>query len=81
MVLWSFIANWIFVALSRMRTLSGLFLLKSLSSYCLDTFQVPRELQAFERRVKDLKSAILNAREASVTALASEEDEGDDMMT
>ena len=81
MVSWSFIANWMYVILSRVRTLSGLFLLKSLSSDCLDTFQVPHELQVFERHMNDLESAIFNARETNVTALASEEDEGNDMMT
>ena len=56
-------------------------MLKSLSSDCLDTFQVPRELQAFEQRTKNIESAMLNARETSVTSLASEEDEGNNMMT
>ena len=54
-VSWPFIPNWVYVVLSRVRTLIGLFLLKPLPSDCLDKFVVPRELQAFERRMNSLQ--------------------------
>ena len=56
---WSFIPNWIYVVLSRVRTLSGLFFLKPLPLDCLEKNMVPRELQAFERRMKDLERQVL----------------------
>ena len=68
-VSWSSIPNWIYVVLSRVRTLKGLFLLKPLPSNCLDKFQVPRDLQAFERRMHDLEHQVIEARERSVAAL------------
>ena len=55
-------ANWIYVVLSRVRTLDGLFLLEELSYDILDKISVPRELKAFEKRMKDLEENILNNR-------------------
>ena len=68
-VSWSFIPNWIYVVLSRVRTLKGLFLLKPLLSHCLDKCQVPRDLQAFERRMLDLERQVIEARERNMAAL------------
>ena len=62
-VSWSFMQNWIYVVLSRVRTLSGLFLLKPLPDDCLDKFQVPQDLQPFESRMYyALEHAIFTAR-------------------
>ena len=66
---WSFIPNWIYVMLSRVRTLDGLFLLKPLPSNCLDKFRVPRNLQAFERRMHDLERQVIEERERNMAAL------------
>ena len=66
-VSWSFIPNWVCVVLSRVRTLRGLFLLKPLPSDCLDKFAVPRELQAFERRMNRLQDAVIEARKNAMT--------------
>jgi len=68
-VSWTFIPNWIYVVLSRVRTLKGLFLLKPLPTDCLDKFQVPRDLQAFERRMRNLERSIFEARERNMASL------------
>ena len=73
-VSWSFIPNWIYVVLSRVRTLKGLFLLRPLPTDCLDRFQVPRELQAFERRMQALELNVLQARERDMAALEQSND-------
>ena len=52
---WSFLPNWIYVVLSRVRTLKGLFLLKPLPLDCLEKLAVPRELQQFEKRMRELE--------------------------
>jgi hypothetical protein len=62
-VAWTFIPNWVYVVLSRVRTLKGLYLLEKLPNDCLDKFKVPRELLAFERRMGLLEEGVLNARE------------------
>ena len=58
-----------YVVLSSVRTLKGLFLLKPLPDDCLDKFQVPRELQAFESRMLSLQQAVLAARKRNMTNL------------
>ena len=68
-VSWSLIPNWIYVVLSRVRTLNGLFILKPMPKHCLDSFQVPRELQAFEQRMRSLEHSIIEAREQNMAAL------------
>ena len=68
-VSWSYISNWIYVVLSRVRTLKGLFMLKPLPIDCMDKFQVPRELQAFELRMRDLERVVIEARERNMAAL------------
>ena len=73
-VSWSFIPNWIYVVLSRVHTLKGLFLLRPLPTDCLDRFQVPRELQAFERRMQALELNVLQARERDMAALEQSND-------
>ena len=60
---WSFLPNWIYVVLSRVRTLKGLFLLKPLPLDCLEKLAVPRELLAFEGRMRDLEQSVLQRRE------------------
>ena len=68
-VSWSFIPNWIYVVLSRVRTLKGLFLLRPLPTDCLDKFHVPPELHAFERRIQALELNMLQAHERDMAAL------------
>ena len=58
-VSWSFISNWIYVVISRVRTLKGLFLLKPIPSNVLEKIEVPRDLQAFERRMHALQNTVL----------------------
>jgi hypothetical protein len=62
-VAWIFVANWVYVVLSRVRTLQGLFLFEPLPDNCLEKFNVPRELQAFERRMQSLEQELLKSRE------------------
>ena len=73
-VSWSFIPNRIYVVLSRVHTLKGLFLLRPLPTDYLDRFQVPRELQAFEARMQALKLNVLQARERDMAALEQSND-------
>ena len=68
-VSWSFIPNWIYVVLSQVRTLKGLFLLKPLPGNCLEKFRVPRDLQAFERRMRNLESQVISTRERNMAEL------------
>ena len=68
-VSWSFVPNWIYVVLSRVRTLKGLFLLKPLPENCLDKFQVPRDLQAFEQRMRDLERQVIATRGRNMASL------------
>ena len=49
---WTFVENWIYVMLSRVRTLKGLYLLKPIPKNQMDKFQVPRDLHACERRMR-----------------------------
>ena len=69
-VSWSWKPNWVYVVLSRVRTLKGLFLLKPLPTDCLHKFEVPLDLQAFERRMKNLERHVLNERKQKMTQLA-----------
>lgn len=55
-------ANWVYVVLSRVRTRDGLYLLKPLPRDCLDKFQVPRELIAFEQTMRRLEEHNLTER-------------------
>ena len=66
---WSFKENWIYVVLSRVRTLKGLYLLKPLPKNVLDTFQIPQDLQSFEHRMQILQESILEARRVNMMAL------------
>ena len=63
---WSFMENWIYVVLSRVRTLKGLFLLKSLPKKSLEKFGVPPELKAFEYRMRELEALIIASREKNM---------------
>ena len=53
-------ANWIYVVLSRVRTLSGLYLCKPLDLN--RPFNVPEKLIQFERRMKERESSFLANR-------------------
>eukprot|EP00985_Skeletonema_marinoi_P001300 scaffold517_cov140-Skeletonema_marinoi.AAC.13 len=50
-------ANWVYVVLSRVRTLAGLYLMKPLDLE--RSFNVPRSLIRFEQRLKDNKESLL----------------------
>ena len=63
---WSFMENWIYVVLSRVRTLKGLFLLKALPKTSLEKFGVPPELKAFEYRMRQLEACIIASREKNM---------------
>ena len=68
-VAWSLLQNWIYVVLSCVRLLNGLFLLKPMPGYCLDKFQVPPDLQAFESRRYSLQEATRTARQRDIDIL------------
>ena len=68
---WSFTTNWVYVVLSRIHTLKGLFLLKPLPTDCLDKFEVPQDLQAFERRMRDLERFVIEARAINMAEVES----------
>jgi len=53
-------ANWIYVVLSRVRTLSGLYLCKALDLH--KQFKVPEKLIQFEQRMKAKELQFLNKR-------------------
>lgn len=55
-------ANWIYVVLSRVRTLQGLYLLKPLKKEWLDKFQVPDDLRRFENVMRGLQQHFLAER-------------------
>ncbi|KAL7544303.1 hypothetical protein ACHAWF_007687 [Thalassiosira exigua] len=58
---WSYgFANWIYVVLLRVRTLSGIFLGKKLELKRL--FKVPETLLKFEKRMKSLETRVLEKR-------------------
>jgi len=58
---WSYgFANWIYVVLSRVRTLKGLFLCKPLDLH--RPFQVPETLLRFEQRMRALEKSIIDKR-------------------
>ncbi|KAL7525569.1 hypothetical protein ACHAWF_001422 [Thalassiosira exigua] len=59
---WSYgFENWIYVVLSRVRTLSGLFLCKPLDLNC--PFKVPEILLKFEQPMKALEQRVMNKRQ------------------
>ena len=64
-------ANWVYVVLSRVRTLNGLYLLKPLPRDCLDKFQVPADLIVFEQHMRDLERTILTQRDNMMRDLDS----------
>jgi hypothetical protein len=56
-------ANWVYVSLFRVRTLSGLYLCKPLA---LDkSFEVPRKLINFEKRMMEKERLFLQTRRSS----------------
>lgn len=68
-VSWSLMHNWIYVVLSHVRTLDGLFLLRPFPDNCLDKFEVPKDLILFEDIICALEAAVLVARERGVASL------------
>ena len=50
---WNYGVNWVYVVLSRVRTLAGLYLMKPLDLE--RSFNVPQNLIRFEQRLKELK--------------------------
>ena len=68
-VSWCFIPDWVYIVLSCVRTLNELFLLKQLPANCLEKFQVPRDLQAFEQRICNLESQVIVTCRRNMTAL------------
>ncbi len=73
-VSWTFIPNFIYVVLSRVRALKDLFLLKSLPDNCPDKFQVPRDLQVFERRMRELETQVISEYKRKMGALEQRDD-------
>ena len=53
-------ANWIYVVLSRVRTLSGLYLCKASDLH--EQFKVPEKLIQFEQRMQANELQFLNKR-------------------
>ena len=66
---WSFILNWIYVVIPFVRILKGLILLKTLPTDCLEKFEVPQSLQAFEGRMHDLEHQVTEACAKNMAAL------------
>ena len=56
---WSYsFRNWAYVVLSRVRSLSGLFLCKPLDVN--QTFEVDKDLESFERRMYLLERSVMD---------------------
>lgn len=68
-VSWTFISNWVYVVLSRVRTLDGLYLLEPLPEDCLDKFQVPNDLRVFERHMRELQDRVISERDRLMAEL------------
>ena len=64
--------NWIYVVLSRVRTLKGLFLLKALPKTSLEKFGVPPELKVFEYRMSQLEACIIASREKNIAPIVQQ---------
>ena len=69
---WSFMENWIYIVLSRVRTLKGHFLLKPLPKNSLEKFAVPSELKAFEYRMRKIKACVIASREKNMAHLVQD---------
>jgi len=65
-------SNWVYVVLSRVRTLSGLYLCKPLDLE--RQFKVPENLIQFERRMKARETYILNKRQNDMMSIAQQGD-------
>jgi hypothetical protein len=52
---WGTFPNWIYVVLSRVRKLAGLFILKKINSEKLEPFRVPKELIDFEQQMREVE--------------------------
>ena len=60
-VLWSFMENWIYVVLSRVRTLKELYLLKPLPKNLFEKLGVPAELKALESQMREFEAYIIES--------------------
>lgn len=69
---WSFMSNWVYVVLSRVRTLNGLYLLKPLPEDSLDKFRVPTELREFEDRMRAIQVQVIAHRESHVADISDD---------
>ena len=65
--------NWIYVVLSRVRTLKGLYLLDTLDEDDDTLGEVPRALRMHEQRLKTLERTVLAQRAAALSRLNEQE--------
>ena len=61
--------NWIYVVLSRVRTLAGLYLLEPLDENDDTIGEVPQDLIRHEDRLRELEAAVLSERRALIAQL------------
>ena len=61
--------NWIYVVLSRVRTLAGLYLLEPLDENDDTIGEVPQDLIRHEDRLRELEAAVLSERHALMAQL------------
>lgn len=62
-------ANYVYVVLSRVRTLSGLYLLQPLDVDDEEVGRVPRELLQHERKLRQLEQSVLEERRKHMNEL------------
>ena len=61
--------NWIYVVLSRVRTLAGLYLFEPLDENDDTIGEVPQDLIRHEDRLRELEAAVLSERHALMAQL------------
>ena len=70
---WSFQNNWIYVVLSRVRTLKGLFLLKRLPMSALSKLGPTEDLMAHENRLRAIERSVFERRATLMAQLQDDE--------